>query len=144
MEVGVKRKTVRGYFDLDYVVLIDIPVREGKFGSVIAVDPAVLERQIARELILQRVPLRGKEITFLRKVIGLSLEKFGNAVGYTGSGVLKWEKDPERRLDKLGEAAMRSFFAEKLGVQISGWFNELVGSKNSPEKLEVNARDLAA
>lgn len=139
----MKNQTIKGYFDLDYVVLVDVPVRTSKAGPVIDLDPAIIEKRIAEELILQRVPLKGREVTFLRKVLGLSFEKFGNSFGYTGSGVLKWERHPDKRLDPLVEAAMRSFFAEKLGVKMSGWFHELVGKTESPSSVEVRTKRAA-
>ena len=131
------RTTITGYFDLDYVVLVDVPVRDSKFGQVIAVDPAIVERRIAEEIIKQGVPLRGREVAFLRKSLGLSYEKFANRFGRTAGTVFRWEKKPDERMDQLVEAGLRSFFAEQLDVQLAGRFSLLKGKDEAPEKLEV-------
>ena len=139
----MEKKTVKGYSNLDYVVLVDIPTRKSKFGMVLALDPAIIERRISEELILQRVPLRGREITFIRKTLGLSLEKFANSFGFSASGVLKWERNPDRRLDPLSEAGLRSWFAEKLGLELPGVFKTLVGRETAPETVEVRTKRAA-
>jgi hypothetical protein len=139
----MKRQLIEGYMDLNYVVLLDVPVRDSKFGPIIDLDPAFVEKRIAEELITQRVPLRGREIQFLRKTLGLSLEKFANSFGYSAGGVLKWERDPEKRLDALTEAGLRSWFAEKFEVKLPGKFKELVGYEKSPERVEVRTAKAA-
>ena len=78
-----------------------------------------LEKEMS-QIIIQIRPLRGKEVKFLRKVLGLSLGKL--VVEMQGmvdqSTVSRWEKKGEERLSPANESLMRSFFAYKFDLKI--------------------------
>lgn len=127
----MKTKVVKGYYGLEYVTVV-LPIRPSKHGDVIAVDVGEVEMKVARLLIEKRVPLRGKEIRFIRKVIGLSLEKLGAELGISAPAVLKWEREKEeQRLDPINEVAVRALLAEKLGVRMTGTFSALRGEEKA-------------
>ncbi len=129
----MKTKVVKGYYGLEYVTVV-LPVGSSKHGDVIVVDFGEVEVKVARLLIEKRVPLRGKEIKFLRKAIGLSLEKFGAELGVSAPAILKWEREKEdQRLDPINEVAVRALLAEKLGVRITGTFSALRGEEKAGE-----------
>lgn len=122
---------------LDYITFTGVPLRESDYGPVIELKPHVLEYLAAKAVIKKRIPLRGKEVRFLRKTIELSLEKFAGKLGLTSGTVFHWEKAEDERLTPINEAAVRALMAEELGLQISGHFSELLGDK--PQKLRIKA-----
>ena len=127
----MKTKTILGYMDLDYVVLVNIPVRQTKeFGEIIDISETEVERRVCEELIRQRAPLRGREILTLRKGLSLSLEKMGAKLEISGTTIQRWEKEKDKRQEHFTEAALRSFFAEEYKVDIRGWYRELTPSHN--------------
>lgn len=89
--------------------------------------PLFLERLVARAFLASRNPIRGKELQFLRKTAQLSLEKLARNLGLTASGVYYWEKASEVRLMIVNELAVRIFFAEAFGVEVSARFSDLIG-----------------
>ncbi|MGE0633687.1 MAG: helix-turn-helix domain-containing protein [Pseudobdellovibrionaceae bacterium] len=131
------KENLKGLTSLEYISFENVPMRESKHGAVIDLDPEVLENLAAKAVIYHRIPLRGKEVKFLRKAIGLSLEKFAGQLGLTSGSVFHWEKLEEQRLAPVNEAAVRAFVAEKLGVKISGKFSLLLGDKI--QKIKVKA-----
>ena len=52
---------------LEYVYLENVPVRQTRYGWIVDVDVARVEREIAREIVCQGVPIRGAEVQFLGK-----------------------------------------------------------------------------
>ena len=134
----MKTKVVKGYYGLEYVTVI-LPLSPSKHGDVIAVDVGKVEKSVARLLIEKGVPLRGLEIKFLRKALGLSLERFGAELGISAPAVLKWEKlKAEVRLEPMNEVAVRALLAEKLGVKLSGKFSVLRGEETvTPFRLRA-------
>jgi DNA-binding transcriptional regulator YiaG len=120
---------------LDYVYLEDIPVARTKHGDVIGVDLSIIERDIARELILQGIPLRGAEVHFLRKVLGASMDRFAKMLGLSAPSILKWERDRTRRLAPVNEVAVRALMAEQLDVDVQGTFTILKGKPETPARL---------
>lgn len=136
----MKRMNIKGYFALDYVVLVDVPVRDSKFGPVIAIDPEIIEQRISQEIIRQRVPLRGLEIAFIRKTLGLSLQKLADKFLRDPSTIHHWERNTTGRLDLLTEAGLRSVFAEMLDVKLPGKFSELSGEPNVPDELAIEIK----
>ena len=57
---------------LEYVYLINAPIGKDGKEELIDLPPEQIDRMIAVEIIRQKVPLRGKEVLFLRS--GDSLE----------------------------------------------------------------------
>lgn len=133
------KEDLHGLGGLDYIVFKNVPMRESKWGDVIELNAGIMEKLAAEAIISMRIPLRGREIKFLRKTLGLTLEKFANAIDISDSTVFKWEAKPNERLHQINEVAVRSFFAEELGVKMQGKFSKLVGTKDSPSELVLKA-----
>lgn len=122
--------TVRG---IPYLRVVGIPTRETQGGTAWTLELAAVERMFAAALIWLRVPLRGVELKYLRKALGLSLAALGQELGVSDVTVLNWEKAEEKRLDLTTEVAMRAFFAEKFGGPLSGTLTALRGTETAPE-----------
>jgi DNA-binding transcriptional regulator YiaG len=59
---------------------------------MIDLPKGVIDKGIAFKLIEDRVPIRGAEVLFLRKALGLSLKDWADKFGLSAAGVLKWER----------------------------------------------------
>lgn len=123
--------TFRG---IDYLRVVGIPLRHTDLGPVWTLDLASVERIFASALIRLRVPLRGIELKYLRKTLGLSLAALGQELGVSDVTVLNWEKAEGKRLDLTTEVAARAFFAEKFGVPLDGTLTALRGTETAPEE----------
>ncbi len=122
---------------LDYVYLI-VPVLKLKGGEeIIDLPMGVIDKGIAFKIIEDRVPIRGAEVLFLRKALGLSLKGWADKFGLSAAGVLKWERARDKRLAPVNEAAVRAFCAEHLGVELEGTWSELVADDKTPKKVAV-------
>jgi hypothetical protein len=93
-------------------------MKESQHGPIIDLELGVLDRLAAEAILRERIPLRGKELHFLRKVLGLS-----------SGTIFHWEKSELERLSIVNEVVIRSFVAEELGVELSGKFSNLIGDK---------------
>jgi DNA-binding transcriptional regulator YiaG len=140
----MKTMTLKKYYGLEYVTVTGIPVRKTAHGNVVDMDTGLIEKAVAKLIIQEKVPLRGIEFNFIRKVLGMSLGRIGAELGISAPAVLKWERAKKKRLDPINEVAVRALMAEKLGVRIPGKFSLLLGDAKTPEKLTVNAMNEAA
>ncbi len=131
------KEDLEGLTPLEYIYFKNVPMKQTKQGPVIDMDPAILDRLAAVAIIKEKIPLRGIEVHFLRKVIGLSMEKFANKLGLTSGSIFHWEKAELERLSTVNELAVRSFVAEELGIEISGKFSDLIGDKIHPIYLSA-------
>lgn len=122
------KENLDGLVPLEYIRFLNVPLKDSKHGPVIDLPPHFLDNLAAVAVIKERIPLRGKEVKFLRKTLGLSLEKFANQLGLTSGAVFRWEQDLEQRLLPINEIAVRTFVAEKLNIEIAGKFSELLGT----------------
>lgn len=122
---------------LDYVYLKDVPVRRTNRGDVLAIDLSVIEKDMAREIVRQGIPIRGAEVQFLRKSLALSLQKFGKFLGLSAPAILKWERARTKRLSPINEVAVRAFMAEQLGIELRGRFTVLKGCATTPSRLSL-------
>jgi DNA-binding transcriptional regulator YiaG len=120
---------------LDYVYLKDVPVQATNHGEVLAVDLALIEKDIAREIVRRGIPIRGAEVQFLRKSQSLSMERFGKLLGISAPAILKWERARARRLHPINEVAVRALMAERLSIDMGGRFTELRGNSGTPKRL---------
>jgi DNA-binding transcriptional regulator YiaG len=123
---------------LDYVYLENAPVRQTRHGSILVADIGQVEREIAREIVRQGVPIRGAEVQFLRKSLSLSLEAFGKRLGLSAPAILKWERAREKRLAPVNEVAVRALIAEHLNIPLEGKFTVLKGKDEIPLKIAVS------
>lgn len=90
------------------------------------------ERLIAEFIVQHPVPIKGAEVRFLRKFLGLSLRDVGDAIGVSHVAILKWEKAIDEKLLPVNEIAVRLFFAERLNVKTDASFSKLLGTDKSP------------
>jgi hypothetical protein len=120
---------------LDYVYLKNVPTRQTTHGEILDVDIAAIELEIAGEIVRQGIPIKGAEVQFLRKSLGLSLEKFGKLLGLSAPAVLKWERARTKRLAPINEVAVRALMAEKLDIELQGRFTTLKGNSETPSRL---------
>jgi DNA-binding transcriptional regulator YiaG len=134
----MKTKTLHGIGGLDYVEIKQVPIRtsvDKNVGDIITANMGEIERLVASEIIRQRVPLRGKEVLFLRKALGMSMEKFAVCLGLTAASILKWERASSKRLALVNEFAVRGFVAERLKLGAAVRFSDLNEMSESPSKL---------
>lgn len=124
---------------LEYVYLMNAPVGKDGDEEFIDLPPEKIDRMIATEIIWQRVPLRGKEVLFLRKALKMNRNRWAEKLGVTPSGILRWEQAGEKRMSKINEAAIRMLCAEELGVKLESKWSKLATEEELPERLEVAA-----
>src|SRR5215210_2492779 len=122
-----KQKTAT--WEIMGVTVTNLPVSgSGELEGVHAEDVKRAEVKVARTLIREGFPLCGEEVRFLRKLLGLSLEKFAAQFGLTGSGVRKWEEEKKKiPLEPVLQVALRVFFATRLNIRFPMDFNSLKG-----------------
>ena len=131
-------ETLKNYRGFEYITVI-VPVRPSKHGDVVDVKPSFVENIVASAMVKNRVPLRGKEVKFLRKTLGLSLERFAAEIGLTSGAIFKWEKIETERLHPINEIAVRSYMAEKFKVDLPGTYSELLGKQEQAEPFTLKA-----
>jgi DNA-binding transcriptional regulator YiaG len=133
------KEDLKGLVGLSYIIFKNVPMRKSEHGPIIDLEPGVLEKLAAHAIIKNRIGFHGKEVKFLRKALGLSLEKFANKLGITSGAVFKWEQKPNERLHPMNEVAVRAFVAEQLGIELSGQYSKLLGSDTEPKELILQA-----
>ena len=124
---------------LEYVYLVNAPVGKDGKEEFIDLPPEEIDRMIAVEIIRQKVPLRGKEVLFLRKALKMNRNQWAEKLGVTASGILRWEEVREKRMSKINEAAIRMLCAEELGIELEPKWSKLATTEELPERLEVAA-----
>ncbi|MCK5073795.1 MAG: hypothetical protein KAQ98_10245 [Bacteriovoracaceae bacterium] len=132
------RKLMNNYYGLGYID-VEVPIRIEKVGEedveVIDMDIADVEKLVAKTIIEEKVPIRGREVKFLRKVLGLSMEKFARNFDFSSAAILKWEKDDDKRLSLVNELAVRTFVNDMLNFEIEIKFFDLDSRSTSPKKV---------
>jgi DNA-binding XRE family transcriptional regulator len=118
---------LNGWEGLDYLRLVGVPMYKSKKGPLIDLRPKQLERMVACAVVQSRNPLTGTEVKFLRKSIGLSLDKFGRKLGITSGAIFHWEKTANIRLLPINEIAVRVLCADELGVEMSAKLSRMIG-----------------
>lgn len=141
-----KKHTLRieNFCGIEYLIAENVPAYEDeKYGPVIDMDPKEMEILAATAIVENNYPIRGREVHLFRSVVGLSLERFAGIFGLSGAGVLKWEKEPLKRLDLANEWMIRSFMAEKLNVKKQFVFSDAVkvedSKVNQPYAIKLKA-----
>tara|TARA_Y100000590_G_scaffold465025_1_gene636058 strand:+ start:3039 stop:3422 length:384 start_codon:yes stop_codon:yes gene_type:complete len=126
-------KTINGYAGFEYV---DVILESGKISIKDALE---IDFKIACEII-KRMPLRGKEIHFLRKQLKLSCSKLSLKLNgaFDASTISKWENKENDRLSPSNEMFMRVFFSEQFKLKLNAIGKELVPSEVET-KLEYAA-----
>ena len=137
----MKTTNFKKYGGLEYVEIKNLPVRASKeLGEIVTAKLGEVERLVAAEILRRHVPLRGREVEFLRKTLDLSMEKFASKLGLTSGTILRWEREKTRRLSQINEYAVRGFVAEALDLVIPIKFSDLTEGSKTPEKLIVDWR----
>ncbi len=133
-------RTLKGFLNLDYVEIRHVPYVESKrFGRGTSADVLKkIERQTARALLVQRRPLRGTEVLFFRKVLGMSQKQLGLKLGYSDVAILKWERNKSKRLEPVNEVAIRALMGGLFSLKLLGTFDALLGDDKSPKRLILN------
>ncbi len=135
-----KLKTIKySLCGLEYVYLVNVPVGIEQGVEYVDIAPDKIDRMIAAEIIRHGIPLRGKEVLFLRKALKMNRNQWASKLGVTASGILRWEQGGEKRLSLINEAAIRMLCAEELKITLSAKWSLIVAQQQSPERLEVAA-----
>jgi putative transcriptional regulator len=91
---------------------------ETEYGSGISIsDVDGLHMAIARNIVLHKKAINGKEIRFLRKQMKLSQEELGDLMGVSSQSVARWEKG-EVDIPGPAELSMRAFYISHEGGKI--------------------------
>ena len=133
------KRNYKGLLNLDYIEVRNVPIvkNENRGEGVESQVLGQVERLAARAILGKKLPIRGLEIQFFRKVLAMSQKQLGLALGYSDVAILKWERAKLNRLDPVNEVAVRALMAEKFGVKIKGTFEALLGGDKTPRKLVV-------
>lgn len=131
------RKTLKGIGNLDYIEVKNVPMKSypGYGDSVDAQILKEIEKDVAREVILRRLPARGLEVEYFRSVFGLSQRDFAEKLGLSHVAVLKWEKAKHKPLDLVNEVAVKALVAGMLGLKLPASIEALSGEGEFPKKL---------
>lgn len=125
LEMKRWKEDIKGIGPLDYFVFKSVPMRESAWGPVIEVKEQILEHLALKAIVIHRVPIRGLEVKFIRKALGLTIQG--------------WEKTPTARLLPTNEIAVRVLIAEEIRVEVLAYFSELIGTDSTPKKIELLA-----
>lgn len=126
-----------GIGGLDYITFLNVPMKSSEFGPIIDFPMENLEKMAAIAIIKEKIPLRGKEVLFLRKVLGLSREKFAAKLDLSSGAIFKWEQSETERLHLVNEITVRIFVAEQLGLDTRFKFSDFLEGKL--QKIELKA-----
>jgi len=142
MKDEVLRSSFRGFLGLKYVFAINVPVSVSGSDEMMidAKDQRALERMVIFEMIRQKVPIRGVEVQFFRRVLGESLAQFARHFNMSDVGVMKWEQLGNTRLSTNNEMAVRVVMSAQIH-----WYSiqaaDLVGGEKTPKELVVDFKE---
>ena len=142
--VKAVKKTTLKKFHLEYVTVKNVPMETSVSGQhVIAAETlSRIERAVACAVLANAVPLRGKEVQFIRKAFGLSARALAELLGISHVAVRKWEKNAGKRLDLMNEVAVRAMLAAYIHIDML-LSDAVLRAADKPSKLEINAADVA-
>ena len=145
-EIREIQKTVRGLEGLNYVEIRNVPMTvDAKFGNLIdASTVEQMERAVATEMIIKRLPIRGMEVKFLRSIFALSQREFAEKLGLSHVSIFKWEKNKNRRLDVVNEIAVKVLAVGLLGLKIVASIDALVGQSEFPKRIVLDFESMAS
>ncbi len=96
-----------------------------------------VEKLAAQALVTNNIPIRGKEVQFLRSAFSLSQREFGQKLHLSHVAIFKWEKAKNRRLDLVNEVAVKTLVSGMLGLDVLASLETLVGHGNFPKRLVI-------
>jgi hypothetical protein len=124
MKKKIRYVSIPEFCGIEYLTAKNVPVFDSKHGLVIDLDPQIMEQIAVKAVIEHGGPIRGREIHLFRSVLDLSMDRFGRLFDVSGPAILKWEKDPLKRLDMVTEFAVRMYMSEALKLSQSFSFTE--------------------
>lgn len=90
----MKKKRTIIYKGLGFpITLIDVPVRKIAGEEILDIDMNRLQIAVLKLLIFKTTPLKGEQLRFIRKYLGMSTTEFAKKFGVTHPTILKWEKN---------------------------------------------------
>jgi len=101
---------------LDYVYLVDgFEVIKTAYGPAVRVANAgKLDRAIALAVVRHQKRLTGREVRFLRRLLDMTQQELGGALGKDAQTVARWEKG-KTELPPTEDIAVRQIYLEKMG-----------------------------
>jgi DNA-binding transcriptional regulator YiaG len=136
------KKELKGWGGLDYVRLTDMPGELTEGGEAL-LDAKVLqkaEKRILEEILLKNIPLRGLEVAFMRKALGMSRREFAREIQLSDVAVLKWEREEDKRLLPSTEIMIRAYFSKCLAIPLERVLTPLFIEAETPKELKVSYR----
>jgi DNA-binding CsgD family transcriptional regulator len=134
----VKTTTLKNFAGLTYVTISKVPIKKNEYGTIIDLEPRVLEKIVAIELIKQKIPITGVEFRLLKSAMQLSNESIGQKLGINRNTVLKWGKDLHKRIPKPYEMLVRLLAADIFGIHMIATIHDLE-ALNKTKKITVQA-----
>lgn len=118
---------------LEYITVLDVPTKMIGTHEVLAIDHGDLEKIVAKEILKLGVRFRGREVKFLRKALGLSLEKMAAKIHLTSGAIQRWEKKETEAISPTNEIVLRAFFNDQFEVPLPVHFDEFLGVEEYKE-----------
>lgn len=119
-------------------------MKRSALGPVVDFESNKLERLVAKEIVKNPVPIRGKELKILRSATGLSMNQFARKLGVTSTAIYHWEKSEVKQLLPVNEIAVRVLSAEQLGVELLLQFSNLIGLQHhGPVVVQVTNKKVS-
>lgn len=138
-----KYTTIEKFMGLEYITIEKIPIKSSKlYDDVLDIDLSKIEIKVATLIIENpRIPIRGREVKFLRKVAGLSMNKFASLLGISAPAVKKWEDSPVKRIGRINEVAVRTLVGEVLVVNTNKkpWISFLYSDAQKADTIILKA-----
>lgn len=133
------KREYKGFMNLNYIRVKNVPAQEDKeFGYLVSAKVMrQIEKKVAAALLVEHVPICGREVEFFRSILGMSQRNFAELFDVSQVAILKWEKDHSKRLSLANEIAFRVIMANQLGLVLKS--KALLHSlEKAPKQLGVN------
>jgi putative transcriptional regulator len=117
-------------------------VEETEYGRGLAIDHATeLHHVIARAIINNPRPVRGKHARFLRVILELSQANLGKLLGVDRATVIRWEKARDKPLTLMADIAIRETYAARVvgGSLIASVIKELQEADEAQQGADYRA-----
>lgn len=107
-------------------------VKTTPYGKGVSIDDAIgLHNVIALDLILKKGRITGKELRFMRVILGLSQEGLGKCVGASEQSVSLWERTG--KVPQSADSLVRMMISEKLNGNCK--VSEVIDRINTVERI---------
>jgi DNA-binding transcriptional regulator YiaG len=139
MKKKIYYERLENFCGLEYLTVEKAPMYDHpEYGTVVDITAAEETKIASRYIIRHMVPLRGKEVSILRRSLGLSLDKFGRAFGLSAGAVLKWERAKDTRLSLVNELVVRLYCAEVMKLQVPHDYSKLIDVEEPTKQIMVS------